>query len=94
MATVFNELKDEILPQLRRSQVVNTTDIQGKTDEEILACIKNGQQLTVEEYPLCRRQAGQDAGRAGCDPGHRFEEVTTTPAYTTTWVSPRPSRVT
>ncbi len=50
MATVFNELKDEILPQLRRSQVVNTTDIQGKTDEEILACIKNGQQLTVEEY--------------------------------------------
>ncbi len=50
MATVFNELKEEILPQLRRSQVVNTTDIQGKTDEEILACIKNGQQLTVEEY--------------------------------------------
>ena len=49
-ATVFTELKDEILPQLRRSQVVNTTDIQGKTDEEILACIKNGQQLTVEEY--------------------------------------------
>jgi len=50
MATVFNELKDEILPQLRRSQVVNTTDIQGKTDAEIMAAYRNGDDLTVEEY--------------------------------------------
>lgn len=50
MASVFNELKEEILPQLRRSLVVNTTDIQGKTDAEILDCIKNGQELSAEEY--------------------------------------------
>ncbi len=50
MATVFEELKAEILPQLRRSIVVNTTDIQGKTDPEILACIRNGQELSAEEY--------------------------------------------
>lgn len=50
MASVFDVLKVEILPQLRRSLVVNTTDIQGKTDAEILECIKNGQELSVEEY--------------------------------------------
>jgi len=32
MSSVFNELKEEILPELRRSQIVNSTDIQGKTD--------------------------------------------------------------
>ena len=50
MASVFDVLKVEILPQLRRSLVVNTTDIQGKTDAEIMECIKNGQELSVEEY--------------------------------------------
>lgn len=50
MSTVFGELKEEILPKLRRAQVVNTTDIQGKTDAELLECVKNGQELTVEEY--------------------------------------------
>ena len=28
MSAVFNELKEEILPELRRSQIVNTTDLQ------------------------------------------------------------------
>ena len=37
MSAVFNELKEEILPELRRSQIVNTTDLQGKTDAEIMA---------------------------------------------------------
>ena len=50
MSSVFNELKEEILPELRRSQIVNSTDIQGKTDAEIMAAFKNGQDLTVEEY--------------------------------------------
>ena len=47
MSSVFNELKEEILPELRRSQIVNSTDIQGKTDAEIMAAFKNGQDLTV-----------------------------------------------
>ena len=31
MSTVFNELKKDILPELRRSQIVNSTDLQGPT---------------------------------------------------------------
>ncbi len=50
MATVFNELKSEILPELRRAQIINSTDIEGKTDAEIMAAFRNGDALTVEEY--------------------------------------------
>ncbi|MBE6182129.1 MAG: hypothetical protein E7148_05500 [Rikenellaceae bacterium] len=50
MSAVFGELKEEILPELRRAQIVNTTDLQGKTDAEMLAAVKNGQELTLEEY--------------------------------------------
>ena len=50
MSSVFNELKSDILPELRRAQIVNSTDIQGKTDAEIMAAVKNGNELTVEEY--------------------------------------------
>ena len=32
MASVFDELKTGILPKLRRSMIVNSTDLQGKTD--------------------------------------------------------------
>ena len=50
MATVYTELKEVILPELRRAQIINSTDIQGNTDQEIIAAIENGQELTVEEY--------------------------------------------
>lgn len=50
MSSVFDELKEDILPELRRSQIVNSTDIQGKTDAEIMAAYRNGDVLTVEEY--------------------------------------------
>ena len=50
MSSVFEELKGEILPELRRSQIVNTTDLQGKTDEEIMAAYRNGGELSAEEY--------------------------------------------
>lgn len=50
MSSVFNELKEEILPELRRSQIINTTDMQGKTDSEIMAAFRNGDALSVEEY--------------------------------------------
>ena len=51
MSTVFGELKEDILPQLRRAQVVNTTDLQGKTDAEMLAFVdaKDYAALTNEE---------------------------------------------
>ena len=51
MSTVFGELKEDILPQLRRAQVVNTTDVQGKTDAEMIAFIdaKDYAALTNEE---------------------------------------------
>ena len=50
MSTVFNELKKDILPELRRSQIVNSTDLQGLTDAEIMAAYRNGGDLTVEQY--------------------------------------------
>ena len=51
MSAVFTELKKEILPKLRRAQVVNSTDIQGKTDAEMAALIADGKldELTNEE---------------------------------------------
>ncbi len=42
MATVFEELKSDVLPKLRRSQVVNSTDIEGKTDAEMIALAEAG----------------------------------------------------
>uniref|UniRef100_UPI004057557C hypothetical protein n=1 Tax=Alistipes sp. TaxID=1872444 RepID=UPI004057557C len=39
LANVFDELKSDVLPRLRRSQVVNSTDLQGKTDAEIMALV-------------------------------------------------------
>lgn len=49
LSSVFAELKSDVLPELRRAQIVNTSDIQGKTDAEIMAAVKGGD-LTVEEY--------------------------------------------
>ena len=51
MSAVFTALKKEILPKLRRAQVVNSTDIQGKTDAEMAALINEGKldELTNEE---------------------------------------------
>ena len=50
MSTVFEELKKDILPELRRSQIVNSTDLQNLTDAEIMAAYRNGGALTAEQY--------------------------------------------
>ena len=50
MSAVFEELKKEILPELRRSQIVNSTDLQGLTDAEIMEAYRNGGELTAEHY--------------------------------------------
>lgn len=51
MASVFDELKTDVLPKLRRSQVINSTDVMGKTDEEILELVnaKKYGELSNEE---------------------------------------------
>ncbi len=50
MSKVFEELEKTILPQLRRTQMLATTDIQGKTDDELRAAVSsNINSLNVEE---------------------------------------------
>ena len=51
MSTVFKSLKTDVLPQLRRAQVVNSADITGWSDEEMIAIVKDGKAstLTLEE---------------------------------------------
>ena len=51
LASVFGDLKTDILPQLRRAQIVNTIDVTGKTDAEMVALINAGRaaELSVEE---------------------------------------------
>ena len=51
MSAVFTQLKKEILPKLRRAQLINSTDIKGKTDDEMAALINSGRldELTNEE---------------------------------------------
>lgn len=51
LASVFSDLKTDVLPQLRRAQIVNTIDVTGKTDAEMAALINAGRasELSVEE---------------------------------------------
>ena len=51
LASVFGALKTDVLPQLRRAQIVNTIDVTGKTDAEMVALIKEGRvaELSLEE---------------------------------------------
>lgn len=51
MASVYNSLKSDILPKLRRAQVVNSADITGKTNEEMVALVNEGKldELDLEE---------------------------------------------
>jgi len=55
MASVFNALKNDILPKLRRAQVVNSTDVTGKTDAEMKELLKarNYAALDNEELLYC-----------------------------------------
>jgi Flp pilus assembly protein TadD len=50
LSSVFGTIADDILPALRRSRLVLTTDLIGKSDEEISELAKNDPaQLNVEE---------------------------------------------
>ena len=49
-SSVYSTIADEILPALRRSRLILTTDLIGKSDEEILNFLKSDpSQLSVEE---------------------------------------------
>ena len=61
MSTVFEELKKEVLPELRRSQIVNSTDLQGLTDAEIMAAYRNNGELTVEQYLYAAQELANGA---------------------------------
>lgn len=64
MSTVFKSLKTQILPQLRRAQVVNSADITGYSDDEMVALVKDGKasSLSTEELlhvaAVCDKVAG------------------------------------
>ena len=62
MSTVFNELKKDILPQLRRSVIVNTIDLEGKTDAEMMALVEAGKldQLNLNELLFVAESIAQD----------------------------------
>ncbi len=49
-----------MLPELRRAQIINSTDIQGNTDAEILEAVRNGRELTVEEYLYAAEELAKD----------------------------------
>ncbi len=50
MAAVFDVLKKDILPQLRRTKLIASADIQGKTDAELRTAVRNSiNSLNVEE---------------------------------------------
>ncbi|MBQ9137174.1 MAG: hypothetical protein IJX65_00885 [Alistipes sp.] len=51
LASVFSALKTEVLPQLRRAQIVNSIDLTGKTDAEMVELINQGRaaELSLEE---------------------------------------------
>lgn len=61
LSSVFGEIKSEILPELRRAQIVNSTDLQGKTDAEIMAAFKQGGALSAEEMLYAAQVLAKDA---------------------------------
>lgn len=62
ISSVYGELKDDILPQLRRAQLINNMEIEGKTDAEIKALIdaKRYDELDVEELLYAAETLTQD----------------------------------
>ncbi len=52
MSQVFESLKKDILPQLRRAQLVNSSDITGKTDDEMVALVRAGKLGDLNEKEL------------------------------------------
>ncbi len=60
LSAVYGELKEDILPELRRAQIVNTTDLEGNSDAEIMEIFRAGNQLTAEEYLYAAERLSAD----------------------------------
>ncbi len=52
MSQVFSALKKDILPQLRRAQLVNSSDITGKTDDEMAALVRAGKFAELNDMEM------------------------------------------
>ncbi len=67
MSSVYNELRTEILPELRRSAIVNSTDIEGKTDAEMVALVNAGKlnELSLNELLYLAENARDNTVRTG-----------------------------
>ena len=52
MSQVYDTLKNDILPQLRRAQLINSSDITGKTDDEMAALVRAGKFNELNEKEL------------------------------------------
>jgi Flp pilus assembly protein TadD/outer membrane protein OmpA-like peptidoglycan-associated protein len=52
MSAVFAELKKDILPQLRRAQLINRSDITGKSDDEMIALVRAGKFAELNEKEM------------------------------------------
>ncbi len=78
MSAVFEELKQNILPELRRTQMLATTDIQGKTDAELVAAANNNiASLNVEEtlFAATLFSAAADKARIYRSAADRFNDA-------------------
>ena len=52
MSQVYDTLKNDILPQLRRAQLINSSDITGKTDDEMAALVRAGKFNELDDKEL------------------------------------------
>lgn len=64
LSSVFEQLAEEILPQLRRSRLTASINVIGKSDEEIMAVFNSDpDSLTVEELLYCGTLTDDNAKR-------------------------------
>ena len=64
LSSVFEQLAEEILPQLRRSRLTASINVIGKSDEEIMAVFNSDpDSLTVEELLYCATLTDDNAKR-------------------------------
>ena len=52
MSQVYDTLKNDILPQLRRAQLINSSDVTGKTDDEMAALVREGKFNELDEKEM------------------------------------------
>ncbi len=58
MSQVYDTLKNDILPKLRRAQLINSSDITGKTDDEMAALVREGKFAELNEKEILHITAG------------------------------------